>query len=176
MLLAELGDKTQIAMMLMAASLSKVRVFLGGLASLLAMSLISLAVGEALGSALPLSAVRAASGLAFLALAVIMALARREGGEVRLPAGAVEPFCAAFAVTFLAELGDKTQLTVLTLAMKLRAPLSVFLGSAAAFALVNGLGVALGGEVLRRLPERALKAATCATFAAFGAATLLGLT
>jgi Ca2+/H+ antiporter, TMEM165/GDT1 family len=56
------------------------------------------------------------------------------------------PFLAAFAATFIAEMGDKTQLVTLTLSSRM-SPRRVFLGAMAALALVTGLGVALGGVV-----------------------------
>jgi putative Ca2+/H+ antiporter (TMEM165/GDT1 family) len=57
---------------------------------------------------------------------------------------------STFALLFLAELGDKTQLAVITMTAKHKMPLQVFVGAVAALAVVTGLGV-LGGELLTRL-------------------------
>ncbi len=65
------------------------------------------------------------------------------------------PFLAAFAATFIAEMGDKTQLVTLTLSSRLP-PKRVFLGAMAALALVTGLGVALGGVVAELMPPYAI--------------------
>jgi putative Ca2+/H+ antiporter (TMEM165/GDT1 family) len=55
-----------------------------------------------------------------------------------------------FAALFIAELGDKTQLAVITLTTKHQKPLPIFLGATLALASVTLLGV-LGGEVISRL-------------------------
>jgi putative Ca2+/H+ antiporter (TMEM165/GDT1 family) len=57
---------------------------------------------------------------------------------------------STFALLFVAELGDKTQLAVITMTAKHKMPLWVFIGAVAALAVVTGLGV-LGGELLTRL-------------------------
>ena len=56
-------------------------------------------------------------------------------------------FLSAFAVLFVAELGDKTQLAVIALTSNSKGPISVFLGASAALACVTLLGV-LGGQAL----------------------------
>jgi Ca2+/H+ antiporter, TMEM165/GDT1 family len=50
----------------------------------------------------------------------------------------------SLALIFVAELGDKTQLTVLALSARFKKPLEVFIGAAIAFALLNGVAVGLG--------------------------------
>ena len=63
-------------------------------------------------------------------------------------------FLAAFVATFIAEMGDKTQLVTLTLSSRL-SPRLVFTGAMAALAIVTGLGVALGGVISELLPPYA---------------------
>ena len=60
-------------------------------------------------------------------------------------------FIAAFTATFIAEMGDKTQLVTLTMASR-RSPYQVFGGAMVALGLVTGLGVALGGVVADLMP------------------------
>jgi len=59
---------------------------------------------------------------------------------------------STFLLVFLAELGDKTQLSVLLLAAQERPIWGVFLGSAAALVLTSFLGVLVGGTLPRYLP------------------------
>ncbi|MBC7233821.1 MAG: TMEM165/GDT1 family protein [Chloroflexi bacterium] len=59
-------------------------------------------------------------------------------------------FTTTFIALLIAELGDKTQLAVLTLTCKYQRPLPVFLGASIALASVTLLGV-LGGEIAVRL-------------------------
>lgn len=82
-------------------------------------------------------------------------------------------FFAAFGVIFLAELGDKTQLTTMALAVKFPWG-KTFIGIAAAFALLNLGAVALGKLLFAFLPIFCIKLASAGLFLLFGAAAILG--
>lgn len=74
----------------------------------------------------------------------------------------------AFAVLFLAELGDKTQLAVFTLAASHKAPGTVFLGAAAALVLVTLIGAYLGGFVSTYVPPKAMHVGAGSLFIVLG--------
>jgi len=81
-------------------------------------------------------------------------------------------FAAVFAVIFLAELGDKTQLVLL--AMGSRMPWRMVLaGAMAAFFLLNLLAVTFGALAYRFLPLRALQVVAGAAMVLFGLLYLL---
>jgi putative Ca2+/H+ antiporter (TMEM165/GDT1 family) len=80
---------------------------------------------------------------------------------------------SAFLMIFLAELGDKTQITTFAFASESKSPLSVFLGAALALVCSSLIGVVLGGVVGKFVPERIMKFAAAAVFLAFGGWTLL---
>ena len=73
-----------------------------------------------------------------------------------------------FALLFVAELGDKTQLAVFTLVAKHKDPLSVFLGAAAALVLVTGIGALVGQGVAQVVPEDTLKKGAAVLFVVLG--------
>jgi uncharacterized membrane protein len=76
---------------------------------------------------------------------------------------------SVFGLVFVAELGDKTQLAVVTQTSRHRKPWAVFAGASAALTVITGLG-AVGGQALGRLvPERVLRIAAALAFAAMGA-------
>ncbi len=56
-------------------------------------------------------------------------------------------FFSTFGVLFIAELGDKTQLAVITQTCKYRCPFPVFIGASLALTMVTALGAA-GGQVI----------------------------
>lgn len=60
---------------------------------------------------------------------------------------------STFALVFLAELGDKTQLATLSLAASGQSKLSVFAGSALALILTSAIAVVVGAELTRLVPE-----------------------
>lgn len=75
---------------------------------------------------------------------------------------------STFALLFVAELGDKTQLAVISMTAKHKAPLWVFVGAALALVAVTGVGV-LGGELLTRfIPEMTLRRAAAVLFVIMG--------
>ena len=79
---------------------------------------------------------------------------------------------ASFALIFLAEFGDKSQLVCMTLAAKHR-PWPVLLGAVSAFAVLNLLAVLFGSVVARWIPEFWLAIAVAALFGFFGIRSLL---
>jgi len=62
---------------------------------------------------------------------------------------------AAFALIFLAEFGDKTQLAVLALASKGDSPLGVGIGAGIALLLTTGIAVGVGHTIGRFVPAAA---------------------
>jgi putative Ca2+/H+ antiporter (TMEM165/GDT1 family) len=80
---------------------------------------------------------------------------------------------SAFLMIFLAELGDKTQLSTFAFASQSKSPLSVFLGASLALVLSSLIGVALGGLIGRFVPERIMKVLAAVVFLGFGVWTLV---
>ena len=83
-------------------------------------------------------------------------------------------FWTTFGTLFLAEMGDKTQLAVLTLTAQTRSPLSVFLGAALALALVSLIGVAVGSALGKYSPEDLIKKVAASAFIIVGVLMLWG--
>lgn len=74
----------------------------------------------------------------------------------------------AFGTVFLAELGDKTQLAVLTMTASSAQPLAVFLGAAAGLVSVTMVGVLAGGVLTRWLPPTVIQRAAAIAFIGIG--------
>ncbi|MEB3179094.1 MAG: TMEM165/GDT1 family protein [Nostocaceae cyanobacterium] len=69
-------------------------------------------------------------------------------------------FASTFITIFLAELGDKTQLSTLLMSAESHSPWLVFLGAGVALVTTSFLGVALGSFIASRLsPKTVNKAA-----------------
>ena len=62
-----------------------------------------------------------------------------------------------FVTVFLAEMGDKTQLTTITLSSTTNKPLAVFIGSSVALILATLLGALAGGSIANLIPAFFLK-------------------
>lgn len=186
--LAELGDKTFFMALILAARHRGRYVFIGAFAALAAVTLISLGLGYGLRELLPPSMVPwLASGL-FLGFGIKLlidaqGMAADEAGEEEREAEQVieeaerrrrisSPWAViweAFALVFLAELGDRTQFTTIFLAT---APGFTFAGLLAGtllgHALVTWLAVGAGKWIGGRLSEQLLYRLSGGLFLAFG--------
>ncbi len=78
-----------------------------------------------------------------------------------------------FAAVGLAELGDKTQLTVLCLASKTRRHFELLLGIILAFVIADGSAIILGNFITMHIPIQYIKIASGAIFILFGIVTLM---
>ena len=77
-------------------------------------------------------------------------------------------FLTSFSVIFLAELGDKTQLAVITMSSSSKHPLSVFIGASLAMVLLTGGGVIAGEIITKYVPEHVLCKIAAVLFAIIG--------
>ena len=190
---AELGDKTQLAVVTQTCKHRRPwPVFLGASLGLILVTLVGAVGGQLLGQVIPDVALRIAAASAFVIMGLLVGReAIREGNaqseDLACPY-VPEAECAttsagwdwkAFGSTlgllFVAELGDKTQLAVLSLAGKHNNPWSVFAGGALALTLVTAMGV-IGGQGLYRLvPKRILLAVSAAAFVVMGVLVGLGI-
>jgi putative Ca2+/H+ antiporter (TMEM165/GDT1 family) len=83
-------------------------------------------------------------------------------------------FGTAFVTLFLAEMGDKTQLAVITMTAGTDAKVSVFLGAASALIVVTLIGVIFGGIVAEYVPTEWLQRIVAGAFIVIGVLMLFG--
>ena len=170
--LAELGDKSQLLALTLAARRPAAQVLAGlALAALLLQGL-SAALGAALASAVPLEVVTVLAAASFLVAALLTL--RRSDDAPPVPARAGSTVLLSFAALLVAEMGDKTMLATAALAAR-EDPVLTWLGGTAGFVIADGLAVLLGLALFRRLPVRAVRLGTAALLAVLGAVLLLGL-
>lgn len=80
----------------------------------------------------------------------------------------------AFILVFLAELGDKTQLSTMLLASKSDSIWIVFVGASLALILSSLLGVALGSIINKHIPELYVQIGSGVAFLIVGVLLLFG--
>ena len=83
-------------------------------------------------------------------------------------------FGTAFLTLFLAELGDKTQLAVITMSANTESKLAVFFGASLALVLVSLLGVLVGGVLSQFIPVEWLQRIVAIAFIVIGLLMLFG--
>ena len=80
---------------------------------------------------------------------------------------------STFITVFLAELGDKTQLAIVTISGTSNRSGAVFAGSAAALVLASLLGAGAGGSLSAVIPTDALQLAASVGFLVIGGRLLI---
>ena len=85
-------------------------------------------------------------------------------------------FITTFGLVFLAELGDKTQLTTLCLSANYNSKISIFLGSAFALIMSSLLAVLFGAALSRLLPPNYIQIGAGISFIVIGIWILISIT
>ena len=174
---AEMGDKTQLVALAFATQFPARVVLAGVFVATLLVHLVSVAIGELLGLALPTFWIQIGAGLAFIGFGIWTlrgdSLEEEETRKYRFG-----PFLTVAITFFLAELGDKTMLATITLASQQQAFVPVWLGSTLGMVAADGVAVLLGAVAGKSLPRRPIQIGAAAIFIGFGlwtlATTLLG--
>lgn len=171
--LAEIGDKTQILSLVLAARFQRPLPIIGGI--LCATILNHAAAGFAgafFGSLFDGPWMRWVLGLSFLSVAVWALFPDRfEPGTAGRRFG---PFLTTLIAFFLAEIGDKTQIATIGLAARFAEFTPVVIGTTLGMMLANVPVVLIGNKAAGRLPLRAIRIAAAIAFAALGVLTLIG--
>ncbi len=170
--LAEVGDKTQLLALVLAARFRRPWPILAGIfIATLANHAAAAWVGAWLSDRLSPEVLGWIVGSSFLAIAAWTLLPDRlEGGAV--PKGQCGAFLTTLVAFFLVEIGDKTQVATVALALKYPQMALVVAGTTLGMLLANAPAVALGSATARRIPLQAVRYAAGAIFAGLGIATL----
>ena len=83
-------------------------------------------------------------------------------------------FGTAFVTLLLAELGDKTQLAIITMTANTDSKLAVFLGASLALVFVSLLAVLFGGLLSQYIPTEWLQRIVAVAFIVIGVLMLIG--
>jgi putative Ca2+/H+ antiporter (TMEM165/GDT1 family) len=170
--LAEMGDKTQLLSLVLAARFRRPwPIVLGIFAATLANHSLAGALGSWITSSVSPGALRIAVGLGFIAMAA-WALVPDKLDDVRAAHGRFGVFAATSIAFFLAEMGDKTQIATVGLAARYAAFAPVVLGSTLGMLLANVPVVMAGERLSARLPLRLLRRLAAAVFALLGVLAL----
>lgn len=174
---AELPDKTALAALVLATRHRPSPVLVGAGIALTIQSAVAVAAGHLL-SLLPPRPVHLFAGTLFLVSAVLM-WRRKEESEADVrdkPAASfARALWLAFAVVFVAEWGDLTQLATAALAARYHAPYLVFGGATLALWSVATIAVFLGHRAGKLLDPHLTKRIAAVLFALVGAALAAGL-
>lgn len=166
---AELGDKSQLMALAFATRFRALEVLVGITLATAVVHLISVAIGGAVGAALPTDAINVVGGIAFVLFGAWTLRGDRLSDEDReaVQKTGRNAVLAVGGVFFLAELGDKTMLATVTLATE-HGAVGTWLGSTLGMVAADALAIAVGQQLGARLPERVIRIGASVLFALFG--------
>lgn len=172
--LAEIGDKTQLLSLVLAAKYRKPwPIVLGILVATLANHALAGGLGALVAHWLTPPVLRWIVGLSFLAVAAWTLVPDRIDDDESRPRHGHGVFLTTLACFFLAEMGDKTQVATVVLAAQYQPLWQVVAGTTLGMLLANAPVVWLGARFAARLPLKATRIAAAVLFALLGAWILL---
>ena len=185
----ELPDKTFVATLVLATRFRPLLVWVGVAAAFLVQTAVAVALGGLLAR-LPRTPVEALAAALFLVGGILLirgaahadeeeAQAEEEfGRKAAVTAQGLKVVATSFAVLFLAEWGDLSQLLTASMVIRYDDPLSVGVGAFAALAAVSGLGALIGRVLLARIrlsTVRRVGGTVCLALAGVSALQLTGV-
>lgn len=168
--LAEMGDKTQLLAMAFATRFRWQTVMWGVFAATVLNHLFAVVVGNYITQFIPMNYVQIAAAVSFIVFGLWTIRGDELDGEDK--ANRYSPFWTVAIAFFIAEMGDKTQLATVALAAQFNTILPVWMGTTAGMMIADGIGIIIGIVLGKRIPERTVKWVAAMIFIAFG---LLGL-
>ena len=173
--LGEMGDKTQLLALLLAARFRRpLPIILGILVATLANHAAASALGEWLTRWLDPVWLRWMLGLSFLAVAAWMLVPDQADQGEPAPSTRWGVFGVTLVAFFLAEMGDKTQIATVVLAARYQSVLLVTAGTTLGMMLANVPAVLFGEQLVRRVPMAWVHRVAALVFTVLGLLILAG--
>ncbi|MFH0787921.1 MAG: TMEM165/GDT1 family protein [Pseudomonadota bacterium] len=169
--LAEMGDKTQLLAMALATRYKPSVVMWGIFAATVCNHLLAVLAGNYLTHIIPLQTVQIAAAVSF----ILFGLWTIRGDELKGEDQRFNfsPFWTVAIAFFIAEMGDKTQLATVSLAAKYQSVLPVLAGTTAGMLVADAIGIVIGIILGKKIPERAVKWLAALIFIFFGLYSLV---
>lgn len=170
---AELGDKSQLMALAFATRFKTWPVLIAITLATGIVHLISVAIGGAVGSALPTDFINIVGAIAFIGFGLwtLRGDELTEEDEKSTNITSRHVIISVGTVFFLAELGDKTMLATVTLATT-EGLVGVWAGSTVGMVAADALAIVVGKALGDRLPEKAIRVGSAIAFFVFASLML----
>jgi len=165
--LAEMGDKTQLLAMAFATRFPARTVLSAVFVATLLNHALAVAAGRLLTNVIPLDVISLTAALSFILFGLWTIRGDTLEGEDQ-QRSSFGPFLTVAIAFFLAELGDKTQLATISLAVKYTDPIAVLLGTTAGMVVADSIGIGIGIVLGKRMPDTLIRLVSAGVFIFFG--------
>ncbi len=164
--LAEMGDKTQLLAMAFASRFRWQTVMWGVFVATAANHLFAVLVGNYLTNIISLNYIKIAASASFIIFGLWTIRGDTlEGEDKRFN---FSPFWTVAIAFFIAEMGDKTQLATVALAAEFNTIVPVWTGTTAGMLIADAIGIIAGIVLHKNIPEKKIKWFAALVFIAFG--------
>ena len=169
--IAEMGDKTQVLLMTCAARYSILQVLIGIFIGVAINHGLAIIIGIYISNIIANDFLQIFAGIIFIIFGLFTFKddSNEKENNKTFKCGPILTVAGAF---FLGELGDKTQLTVMTIAMEANYPIVILMGSIVGMIVVGCMGIIIGTALTKRIPSYIIKILSGLIFIVFGFAKL----
>ncbi len=165
-ILAEMGDKTQLLAMAFATRYRWQTVMWGVFAATALNHFFAVVAGNYLTIIFPVEYIKIAASASFILFGLWTIRGDKLHGEDKR--FNFSPFWAVAVAFFIAEMGDKTQLATLALAAEYNTIIPVWLGTTAGMLVADAIGIGVGIILGKKIPEQLVKWIAALIFIGFG--------
>jgi len=172
--LAEIGDKTQLLTLVLAARYANPWPIVAGIVvATLVNHGIAGGVGAWLTEVIGQDAMRWILGVSFVAMAAWMLRPDKLSEDVGTSRKVGGVFATTTVLFFLVEIGDKTQIATVALAARFDSLVAVVMGTTVGMVLANAPVAFFGESLAKRLPVRAIHLVAALVFVVLGVGVLI---
>jgi putative Ca2+/H+ antiporter (TMEM165/GDT1 family) len=164
---AEMGDKTQLLAMAFATKYKAHKVLIAVFIATILNHALAAGAGRLLSDVMPIDIISLVAALSFIGFGLWTIRGDKLEGEDKKESrfGPVITVGIAF---FLAEMGDKTQLATVSLAIKYHSTLYVLMGTTLGMIIADAIGIIIGIVMRKHVPEKTIKWVAAIVFILFG--------
>ncbi len=170
---SEMGDKTQLLALVLAARFRKpVPIMFGILVATLLNHALASYIGSFVTNYISAEVLKWILGGTFVLFGLWMLIPDKDEGLPEQQKWG--PFLTTTVSFFFAEMGDKTQLATLALGAKFVAPMMVTVGTTLGMLGADGLAVVFGHKFTEKIPMKLVNRIASALFISFGIGIVIG--
>jgi Ca2+/H+ antiporter, TMEM165/GDT1 family len=165
--LAEMGDKTQLLAMAFATRYKAYKVLIAVFWATILNHSLAVIAGRLLSTYIPIEIISLVAALSFILFGLWTIRGDKLDGEDKKESR-FGPIVTVGIAFFLAEIGDKTQLATISLAIEYKNAMFVLMGTTLGMVVADGIGIILGIVMRKHIPEKAIKFISAIIFIFFG--------
>lgn len=173
-LVSEMGDKTQILAMTCAARYNVKQVLIGIFIGVFLNHGIAIMLGCNLSNFISLNILQVAAGFIFIIFGFIT-LVQKDNEDINENYSKLGPILTVASAFFIGELGDKTQLSAMTLSIDAFYPIIILSGTVLAMLVTGTIGVFIGKKIGSSISQTTIKIVSALVFIIFGTVKVFGV-